>query len=667
LRKLVRSLAALGAAVFLAQACAPVAEPLIAPVPSGAAGDTAPRPLVRPLQLPPEYQQAVSRGTRTATGQPGPRYWQQGVRYAIDAELNPQTRELRGRERVVYRNNSPDSLRAVVLNLYQNLFRATGVGEGARDLGLNLQRVAAQGQTLPLITEAQLEDARRSGRQPPGYSVQGTLGRVYLPRTLASGDSAVFEFEWSFRVPPAGAPRTGYEDALGGRVFQVAQWYPQIATYDDVAGLDITPYTGQGEFYLEYGDFDYSVTLPAGWIIGGTGTLRNPEQVLTPQVRERLARALQTDSVVNVVTRANVGQATLAGTNGQVTWRFSAQNVRDVAFATSNRYLWDATRAAVPAQGGGTRNVAIHTLYRAGAPNWESSARYARHSIGFFSRQIIPYIYPHMTVSEGPVYGMEYPMLNFVGRPPGEELALYEVVAHEIGHEWFPMMVGQDEAAFAWMDEGFTTFHEALAVNDYFPRADHFAQPRNVYLSFAGRKQEVPLMRSADQMDDNTMGIAAYYKPGTLLRSLRGVMGDEAFDRGMREYASAWLLKHPYPWDWFSHMERAAGQDLDWFFQPWWFTTATMDLAVGGVTQSAGQVSVTVRDLGQAPAPAIVVVTTRDGRTVSQTITPAQWLNPNRRAVTITIPVQSQAVRVEIDPQQVFPDVNRRNNVWTGS
>ncbi|HEU0054967.1 MAG TPA: hypothetical protein VFQ39_17395, partial [Longimicrobium sp.] len=297
MRMFVRTLAALGAAAFLAQACAPVAEPIIAPVPVGAAGDTAPRPLVRPVPVPPEFTQAVSRGTRTSTGQPGARYWQQRVRYSIEAELDPQTTELRGKERVVYRNNSPDSLRIVVLNLYQNLFRATGFGQQGPATGLNLTRVSAQGQNLSQLSEAQLEEGRRVGRQSPGYSVQGTLGRVYLPRTLASGDSAVFEFDWNFRVPPAGAPRTGYEDALGGRVYQVAQWYPQIAVYDDVMGLDITPYTGQGEFYLEYGDFDFSVTLPAGWVVGATGTLQNPEQVLSPEVRQRLARALESDSI----------------------------------------------------------------------------------------------------------------------------------------------------------------------------------------------------------------------------------------------------------------------------------------------------------------------------------------------------------------------------------
>jgi Peptidase family M1 domain len=657
LRTQFRFPAALFAALFVAGACAPVAEPIIAPVPQGAAGDTAPRPLLQPVPVTQEFQAAIREGTRTATGQPGARYWQQRVRYVIEAELDPRTTLLTGRERVYYRNNSPDTLRVVAVNLYQNLFRGVNAGtEGP--LGLNLTRVAFQGQPVPTLTRQQVEGNLVGGRITPGLAAESSLGRIYLPRPIAPGDSAVFEFDWNYRVPPEGAPRTAYEDALGGRVLQVAQWYPQIAVYDDVVGLDVTRYTGQGEFYLDYGDFEYSLTLPAGWLVGGTGTLSNPDQVLAPDVRQRLAQALTTDSITNVVTRANLGRGTVAGQNGRVTWRFSARN----------EYLWDATRAVIPSpQGGGTQTVAVHSLYRPGAPGWEQSARYGQHSTALLSRQIIPYIYPQITISEGPIYGMEYPMIVFIGKPEAG-LPLYEVIAHEVGHEWFPMMVGQDEAAFAWMDEGFTTFHEALAVNDFFPNRQHFEQPRTAYLTLAGRRGEAPLMRHADQMDDLQMGVAAYYKPGTLLRSLRAVLGNEVFDRAMRTYANEWLLKHPYPWDFFNTMERVSGRDLDWFFHPWFFTTGTLDLAVGQVTPGNGQVSVTVRDVGQTVAPAIVTVTTREGATVSDTITADQWLRPaNRRSVTVTIPVPGTVQRVEIDPEQIFPDINRRNNVWTGN
>jgi hypothetical protein len=649
---------AVALAAVLVSACAPVAEPIIAPVPEGAAGATAPRPLVQPVQPPQEYTRAVQGNSRSANGAPGSRYWQQGVRYNIEASLDPETRQLTGRERIVYRNRSPNTLPYVVFNLYQNLFRtATG--------GLNLTRLAVGGQALTEFTEQATATVLAGGPAQPGYFVRGTLGRVYLPRPLAPGDSTVFEVEWNFRVPPNGAPRTAFEDALGGRVLAVAQWYPQIATYDDVQGFDTTPYTGQGEFYLEYGDFDYTLTLPSGWLVGGTGTLQNADQVLTPTVRQRLDQAMRTDSVVRVVTAAEVGRGTVAGQNGRVTWRFNARNVRDVAFSTSNRYLWDATRATIPAPtGGGTTQVAVHSLYRPGAPHWENAARYTDHAMEFWSRELVPYIYPQITNTEGPVYGMEYPMVIFVGRPQTAE-ELYEVSAHEVGHEWFPMMVGQDEAAHAFMDEGFTTFYERLAVADFLRPQDPWAQPRQPYLQIAGQRAEATLMKSADQMTDFQMGVAAYYKPGLVMRALRATLGDETFDRAMRTYSNEWQLKHPYPWDFFNTVERVAGRDLDWFWYPWFYTTATNDLAIARVTPGAGSVAVTVRDVGQVPSPAFLVVTTSGGQRVRQTIPIESFLTPGTREVTVNVPVTGSVTRVDLDPEYVVPDVNRRNNAWT--
>jgi hypothetical protein len=657
--------AALVAALVLAPACAPVAEPIVRPLPTGAALDTAGRPFLQPVVPPAEYQRAVARGTRSATGAPGQRYWQNRVRYSIRAEVDPRVPSVTGNQRIVFRNNSPDSLTYVVMNLYQNLFRGAQ-GSPTERLGINLTRFNVQGQALGQLTQPDYEANQREGRRTAGYVINGTLARVILPRAIAAGDSAVFEVDWNFRVPPSNAPRTGYEDALGGRVLQVAQWYPQIAVYDDVVGPDATPYLGQGEFYLDYGDFDVQLTLPANWLVMATGTLQNPEQVLTPQTRARLAEAMQTDSTVRVVTRAEIdgNRATLPGTNGRVTWRFTASDVRDVAFATSNRYLWDATRAVIPARTGGTRTIPVYSMYRQGAPHWTRSARHGDHAMEFLSRHQVPYIYPHISISEGPIYGMEYPMLVFIGKPP-EERALYEVIAHEIGHEWFPMMVGQDEEAFPWMDEGFTTYLEILATNDYFrggPNA--FAEPRTEYLRIAGNRAEAPLMSRSDATNPQVYGISAYYKPGTLMRSLSAVMGDSTFNRAFRTYQDEWHLKHPYPWDFFNTMERVHGRDLDWFWHPFWYRTATFDQGIAAVSTGADSVRVSVRDFGQAPGPTFVTVTMRDGTKARGSIPVERWLQPATRIQTVTVRVNGPVARVDLDPDQYFPDVNRRNNEW---
>jgi hypothetical protein len=306
----------------------------------------------------------------------------------------------------------------------------------------------------------------------------------------------------------------------------------------------------------------------------------------------------------------------------------------------------------------------VNSLYRPGAPSWNEAARFGEHSLEYHSQALVPYAYPQITVSEGPIYGMEYPMIVFIGKPTARR-ELYQVIAHEVGHEWFPMMVGQDEAAYAWMDEGFTTYDESRAVADLFPDFDPWEEPRTAYLSIAGDKGEVPLMRHIDLVFGQPAGVSGYFKPGTLLRSLQRILGDSVMAEGMRTYSREWQFKHPYPWDFFNTMERVSGRDLDWFFYPFWYRTVTFDQTIGGVTQTPGGVQVTVRDVGQVPAPTDIVVTTASGQRVTQTIPIERWLSPSTRSVTVTIPVNGPVARVELDPDEYFPDVNRRNNVWT--
>ncbi|MDQ3556839.1 MAG: M1 family peptidase, partial [Gemmatimonadota bacterium] len=293
-----RSFAALS--LLLLAACAPPAPGRLTPE---EAADTATRFLLRPVPVPPSVLAARERGTRTGNGEPGPNYWQQRVRYRIEAELDPETALLRGRERIVYHNRSPAALPDVVLNLYQNVF-SQGVPRNRTvpvTGGVTLERVVAQGQALEVRTPQQLRVAG-DARVVPGYSVQGTIARLLLPRPVAPGDSVVLEIDWRHTVPPTGAFRTAWEDALGGRVFQVAQWYPQVATFDDVRGWNTTPYLGDGEFYLEYGDWDVSLTLPAGWLVGASGELQNAAEVLTPEARQRLQIAATADTTVRVVS-----------------------------------------------------------------------------------------------------------------------------------------------------------------------------------------------------------------------------------------------------------------------------------------------------------------------------------------------------------------------------
>jgi hypothetical protein len=622
---------------------------------------TRPRWSLRPVPVSRAFERAVARGTRTLDGRPGPEYWQQRVEYRITAELNPANARIQAEESILYHNRSPDTLQYLLLHLYQNVF-----AEGAQRTrrvpitgGMTLERVTVDGQTAR---------AGESQRGRPSYRVDGTVMRLELPRPLLPGGLVGLDVAWHFTVPPRGAPRTGHDDH---EVFVVAQWYPQVATYDDLHGWHDLPYWSNGEFYLEYGDFDVELTVPEGWLVGASGTLENAEEVLTPRTTERLRAALAGDEVVRVITadELQAGDATLLEPGGQLTWRFAARGVRDFAFATSNRYLWDATRALSPDANGDGRQevVAVHTFYRPEAAAWRRAAEYVRHALGFHARNWHPYMYPKIVAAEGPIGGMEYPMLVFIGAPT-DPRALYAVLSHEVAHQWWSMLVGSNETRYAWQDEGLTTYVEDLSVNDFFDDFDPAPDTRASYLAIAGTDAERPIMTQPDLFGIGPQyGVAAYTKPGTLFRTLAAVVGEERLHAALRVYATRWLRKHPAPWDLFHTIEDVAGRDLDWFWMPWFFDTAVLDQAVIAVDVSVlpngERVVITVEDQGDAPLPVPITITLATGETRTVTLPVEPWLEGRIRQQTI-IELPSAVQKVEIDAEQRYPDVDRADNVW---
>ena len=615
------------------------------------------RHALRPVPYTDAMRAAIQGGTRTMEGVPGSRYWQQRVEYRIDAELDPATARLNGAESIIYHNNSPDTLRELRFLIYQNAY-APGVPRTRMvpmTGGATLEHVAVEGRTA---------HAAGALTSPLTYVVAGTQMRLALPRPLPPGASTTVDIAWSYTVPPRGAPRTGHIDH---DVFVVAQWYPQVATYDDVHGWHDIPYWTNGEFYLEYGDFDVTLTLPEGWIADATGTLVNADEVLTTQTLERLERALAQDSIVNVVTTEDLETATAThrSPGGQLEWRYVARNVRDFAFATSGSYVWDATRALLPDadRDGSRETVLVNALYRPQFENWREGARYARHAITFHAERWHPYIYPKITAAEGPIGGMEYPMIVFIGSPADPQ-ALYAVISHEIAHEWYPMMVGSNESRYAWQDEGLVTYVEDLSVADYFAGAQPELATQQSYLRIAGSDIEKPIMTAPDLFGVGPQyGVAAYTKPGTLLRALGVVIGEETVHRALRLYAERWLLRHPTPYDFFATVEEAAGRDLDWFWYPWFFETAALDQQVAEVRPSTSGIEIIIEDLGDAPMPVPVRITLADGSVIERVLPVEPWLEGRTRQ-TITLD-SAEVASVEIDPDRRMPDVDRANNAWT--
>jgi hypothetical protein len=647
---------ALWLTTLLAACSSARSTPGTAPAP-GTAGTSLRRNTVE-LPVSEAHERAVAAGTRTHTGAPGPRYWQQWSEYRLEAELNPVSKRLTGKGTITYHNRSPDTLREVYVHLLHNIFAPdsrhnTDVPWAVE--GAELSRVVAQGQALSAVEG-----------EGAGYEINGTIMRIRLPRPLSPGDSSRLDFNWRIRIPPDGAPRGGQD----GEVYYISYWYPQMAVYDDVNGWQTDQYLGTAEFYMGYGNYDVSLTVPAGWLVNATGRLLNPEEVLSQQTRARLDSAAHSSDIVHVVTEKDrkAGVSTTDGTNGKLTWRYRAENVRDVSWAASARYLWDATHAVVGDVNGDTRpdTTAIHALYRPEQrrSHWDKSARYSKHSIEFFSEYLSPYPYPHMTAVDGPTScgGMEYPMMTCIGGQ-WDTLGLYEVTTHEIGHMWFPMIVGSDEKRNAWMDEGLTQFDQSQAMADFFKGFDDEARNRKNYLDFAEMGKEVELMRHGDRYPTYpSYGVASYYKPATIMVALRGVLGTDVFNQAYREYIRRWAYKHPMPYDLFNTFEQVAGRDLSWFWRSWFFETWKLDQAIDTVTTVGDSLEVIVTNEGKALMPMLMTITRIDGREEPVTLPVDVWLQNDRRSVRLS---RNPAVRnIEIDVEKNFPDLDRSNQVW---
>ena len=452
---------ALLAAVLLAGCAAPSTGP----------GPCAPvrleRPIPYPATPPADYQRAVAAGTRTPTGAPGARYWQNRADYAIRARVIPDRKRLEGSETITYTNNSPNALNNLQVDLTLN-HHAPGVvrNEPAEITGgVEVTRVALGGQALT-----------QGGGGGPRYAVNGTRMVVVPAAPVQPGEHGADRHRLSPTRCRRRAPAGGW-DGASDDLFFFAYWYPAMAVYDDVVGWHPDPFRGTAEFYADFGSYDVTVEAPAQWIVFGTGTLQNPEQALAPAVLQRYRQGIASDQVVNVVTPADFGRVTTAGRGGMVTWRFRADSVRDHA-VQRDRAPATGTRRAPPwatATATGARTTrAIHAFWRPGAPRWANVARFEAHAITFLSEYTgMPYPWPHMTAVEGEGIiggGMEYPMMTLISAyTQGGDSALYTVTAHELAHMWVPMIVSVDERRYSWMDEGMTTFHEAQARKDTFP------------------------------------------------------------------------------------------------------------------------------------------------------------------------------------------------------
>ncbi len=623
-----------------------IALPLVAQTPE--------RSIRRTIPITRSFQHALAAGSRDSSGSPAAHYWQLKTDYVISAKLDPATSTVSGTERITLTNASPDTLKSVALRLYQNLFApnvARSSPVAALTDGMTLTSLTANGTAIEIGDRWQNETV-----------VQFKLAQPILPGATGTLDAA-----WSFQVPkvPEGV-RGDRMGSWGTRLFQVAQWYPQVAMYDDLRGWDLDPYLGDAEFYNNFGSFDVKLDVPAGWLIGATGVLRNASEVLTPATQQRLARATASDSQMVVVAAADrgAGKATAAG--DRLVWHFTADSVADFAWATSAEFVWDAMRAVIPGKG----PIPISLLYLPEHDRYQRTGAFARHALEYYSSLWMPYAFPTFTQVDGPEGGMEYPALTFSG-------AGFGVTDHEIGHQWWPMMVGVNETWYGWMDEGFNQYMNQLsgaAFRDTVPRLDGAGR---AYGRIAGDESEPPMMWDANY-DGPRYSFVTYGKAPLMLSMLGGIVGDSAVQRAMSGYAKAWRFKHPSPWDYMFYLDQALDRDLGWFWYYWLFSTATVDNAISNVKASGRQLTVTVQQSGDMPSPVVLEFVFKgaapsvagvkgaraSGNTVRVTYPADVWFNGSRTFDAVLPFDQTRIETITVDPDGRFPDASTSDNVW---
>lgn len=614
-----------------------------APLPGGSAVPE--RAVRRDLPLTPAMRRAYAAGTRDSSGAPGKRYWQQKVDYRIDATLDPATNRVSGSETITLHNTTPDTLKTIVLRLYQNYFTSrVERNDYITDItdGMTIERLSVNGAAIQLANEKQ-------------YDLDERIARITPPAPILPGATATIETAWRFTVPLVDTTVRGQRmGRYGSYLYQVAQWYPQIAMYDDLRGWDTDQYLGNAEFNNQFGSFDVRITAPGGWLLGATGKLENPEEVYSRRTRERLALAMTVDTTVRVVDADERG-ASATAPGARLTWHFTAPLVNDFAFAVSRDYVFEATHATIPGRG----VIPVNVLYLPQHANYRknNTAQFGRKALEEHSRTLFPYEFSQGTIADGPETGMEYPMIIFNGSSLG-------VTVHEFGHQWFPMTVGSNETRYGFMDESFDQYIDAIAVARINNTPVNHQFQSQGYLRIAGTELEAPMMWSSNFAGPGT-GVQVYSKAEIALNALGAFVGDSAVVRALAEYARAWKYKHPVPYDFFFSMNRSLGRNLDWFWYQWFFTTYTFDQAIQSARVDGDQLVLDVRDKGDLAMPVVVGVDWSNGTHTVVTYPPDLWFG-GTRSLSVRIPLNGRTVKsLTLDPEGRFQDIDRSNNVWS--
>jgi len=605
----------------------------------------------------------------SANGEPGPKYWQNRPDYILKADLDTVTKTLSCDETLNYTNNSPDALQYLWLQLDQNTYK--------KDARSNFYTPFAP--TAKQHTQgyqfASVELMQNGKVTKADYIISDTRMQIRLPKALAgNGGKITLLIKYHYVIPANFGGRNDYFDTKNGKIYEIAQWFPRMCVYDDSHGWDTLPFLGSGEFYCEYGDIDYSVTVPSDMIVAGSGELQNTSEVLTPKEINRLATARNSDKTVMIRSAEEVNDpASRPKHGGKLTWHFKMFNTRDVAFGASKAYIWDAARMNLP---GGKKSLAmsVYPIESAGNDSWSRATEYLKGSVEHFSAKWFVYPYPVAINEAGIAGGMEYPGITFDWWL-AKSKDLFPLIAHEIGHDWFPMIVGSDERRYGWMDEGLNTFidiyaSDAFNKGEFAPKRDgEYApgggNPADEIVPVINDPDAVTIMTYADAVSEKYRHPITYYKTAFGLVLLREqIIGKDRFDYAFRNYIHKWAYKHPQPDDFFRSMENGTGEDLAWFWRGWFYNNYKLDLALIDAKYVDNDpkkgIQVTVANKEAMAMPFTIEVKLKDGTAQRMKLPVETWLQD--KAITFTIPTSTEAESVTIDPDHALPDMDRGNN-----
>ncbi|HVA98698.1 MAG TPA: M1 family metallopeptidase [Bacteroidia bacterium] len=605
---------------------------------------------------------------RSGNGSPGPDYWQNRADYKIAATLDTIIPSVKGNVTITYTNNSPDEIGFLWLQLDQNLFTKDSRGALTTPVGgYRFGNTVFQGGDSIQSVKVTLDGKTYS----PKYIITDTRMKILLDKAMhPKGDKISIEIKYSFKIPEDGSDRMGRTETKNGTIYEIAQWYPRMEVYDDVQGWNTLPYLGAGEFYLDYGNYDYTITAPYDQIVVASGELQNPSDVLTHEEITRLNKARNSDSTIAIINKNEIGKPSTRPVNkGNLTWHFKMENSRDVTWACSKAFIWDAARVNLPDKRK-CLAMSVYPIEVAGDSAWGRSTEYVKGTLEYNSKAYFEFPYPVAVNVAGRVRGMEYPGIVFCGWK-AKRGVLWFVTTHEFGHTWFPMIVGSNERKYAWMDEGFNTF-----INNFSTRSfnhDEYKTQRDsapLIVPYMLNQNVQPIMTYADAVIDRDLGNNAYFKPALGLKILReDIVGPELFDAAFRTYISRWAYKHPTPKDFFRTMNNATGEDLNWFWKEWFYTTWTFDVAVKDVKYVGDDASegvlITIENLDKMALPVTVEVKEKNGKTGIVKLPVEIW----QRGSEWTFHYDSTSLidSVVIDPKRQLPDVNFANNTWTSS